>query len=94
MSPSNESFILARMEIDFLAPAYDGDVLEVKLTLDKIGRKSMTFGYEMIDVTTGEAVAKAISVVVWYDYGTNKSLVLSDEKKALFSKPVAGVSSE
>jgi len=90
----NEAFILARMEIDFLAPAHDGDVLEIKLTLDKIGRKSLTFGYEMIDVTTGEAVARAMSVVVWYDYGSNQSIVLPDEKKALFSKPVAGTSSE
>ena len=32
---ANERFILARMEIDFLAPAHDGDVLEIKLTLDK-----------------------------------------------------------
>jgi len=91
---ANERFILARMEIDFLAPAHDGDVLEIKLTLDKVGRKSMTFGYEMIDVTTGVAVASATSVVVWYDYGSNQSVVMSDEKKVLFSKPVAGVSSE
>ena len=91
---TTEAFILARMEIDFLAPAHDGDVLEIKLTLDKIGRKSLTFGYEMIDVTTGEAVARAMSVVVWYDYGSNQSIVLPDEKKTLFSTPVAGTSSE
>jgi len=81
-------FILARMEIDFLAPAHDGDVLEVRLTLDAMGRKSMTFGYEMVDETTGQAVASARSVVVWYDYSANQSIALSDEKKALFSKPV------
>ena len=89
-----EGFILARMEIDFLAPAHDGDVLEITLTLDAVGRKSMTFGYQMVDVTTGEAVASARSVVVWYDYAANKSIELSEEKKSVFSKPVTGVASE
>ena len=57
-------------------------------------QRGKQFGYEMIDVTTGEAVARAMSVVVWYDYGSNQSIVLPDEKKTLFSKPVAGTSSE
>ena len=86
-----EAFILANMEIDFLAPAHDGDMLDVKLTLDAVGTKSMTFGYEIIDVTTGESVASAKSVVVWYDYAKGKSIPLTDEKKALFSKPIPGI---
>ena len=88
---SSEAFILANMQIDFLAPAHDGDVLDVKLTLDAVGTKSMTFGYEIIDVTTGESVATAKSVVVWYDYGRGKSIPLTDEKKAIFSKPIPGI---
>lgn len=91
---TNESFILARTEIDFLAPAHNGDLLEVKLTLDAIGRKSMTFGYEIIDVTTGEAIATATSVVVCYDYGSNRSVEITEEKRALFSKPVGVVAPE
>jgi acyl-CoA thioester hydrolase len=91
---SNEGFILARTEIDFLAPAHDGDVLEVRLTLDAVGRSSVTYGYEMYDVTTGKAVASARSVVVWYDYAAGKSIPLSDENKRLLSQPVSGVASE
>lgn len=91
---SSEGFILARTEIDFLAPAQDGDVLEIRLTLDAIGRKSVTYGYEMFDVTTGGAVAAAKSVVVWYDYATGKSVPLTDSTKALLSKPVSGTATE
>jgi acyl-CoA thioester hydrolase len=90
----NEGFILARTEIDFQSPAFDGDVLEIRLTLDGIGRSSMTYGYEMFDVTTGRAVAAAKSVVVWYDYAVGKSLPLSDANKVLLSKPVSGTSTE
>ena len=91
---SNEGFILARTEIDFLAPAHDGDVLEVRLTLDAIGRSSVTYGYEMFDVTTGRAVAAAKSVVVWYDYAVGKSIPLRDETKKLLSQPVSGHTTE
>jgi acyl-CoA thioester hydrolase len=93
-SDSSQGFILARTEIDFLAPAHDGDVLEVRLTLDGIGRSSVTYGYEMLDVTTGGAVARAKSVVVWYDYATSKSVPLTDANKRLLSAPVSGTSSE
>ena len=90
----NEGFILARTEIDFEAPAHDGDVLEVRLTLDAIGRSSMTYGYEMLDVTTAQRVASAKSVVVWYDYAASRPVPLTDARKALLSKPVAEVASE
>ena len=83
-----EGFILARTEIDFLSPAHDGDELEVRMSLEKIGTKSMTYAYEIMDVTTGRAVASAKSVVVWYDYAAGKSIPLSDKTKALLTKPI------
>jgi acyl-CoA thioesterase FadM len=48
----------------------------------------------MFDVTTGRAVAKAKSVVVWYDYAAGKSIPLSDENKRILSQPVSGIASE
>jgi acyl-CoA thioester hydrolase len=85
---AGEGFILARTEIDFLSPAHDGDELDVRLTLDAIGRKSMTYGYAIVDVKTGRPVASAKSVVVWYDYAAGRSIPLSDKTKALLSRAV------
>ena len=89
-----EGFILARTEIDFRSPAYDGDELEVRLSLEKFGRTSTTYAYEIVDVTTGQTVAEARSVLVWYDYEASRPVPLSDRTKALLSVPVEGISSE
>ena len=41
--------ILARAEIDYRIPAKYGDVLEVRIGLEKIGRTSFTYLYEVVD---------------------------------------------
>ncbi len=83
-----EGFILARTEIDFRSPAHDGDELEVRLGLERFGRTSTTYVYEVVHVATGRAVASARSVLVWYDYEAGRPAPLPDEKKRLLSVPV------
>ena len=39
----------ARAEIDYRVPAKYGDVLEFRIGLEKIGRTSFTYAYEMVD---------------------------------------------
>ena len=41
--------ILARAEIDYRRPAKYGDVLEIRIGLEKIGRTSFTYLYEVVD---------------------------------------------
>jgi len=88
MGQGSEGFILARTEIDFRAPAHDGDELEVRLMLDRFGRTSAAYSYEGVDVPTGRLVVNAKTVQVWYDYGAQKPAILSEELKERLAKPV------
>jgi len=73
--------ILARAEIDYRRPARYGDMLEVRISLDRIGRTSFGYSYVVVDQKE-EVVAEARSVQVMYDYGTGKPVPLPDEMKA------------
>lgn len=88
MGQGSEGFILARTEIDFRAPAHDGDELEVRLTLVRFGRTSVEYSYEVVDVATEGVVVNAKSVQVWYDYQAKKPVVLSQELKDRLAKHV------
>jgi acyl-CoA thioester hydrolase len=78
--------ILARAEIDYRIPARYGDVLEVRIGLDRIGRTSFTYAYEIAD-QQGRIVANATSVQVMYDYTAGKPVPISDELKTGLSRP-------
>jgi acyl-CoA thioester hydrolase len=60
--------ILARAECDFRAPARFGDVLDVRLALEAVGRTSFTYGYEIISVQDGRTIAAGRTVQVLFDY--------------------------
>jgi acyl-CoA thioester hydrolase len=65
---SGVSVILARAECDFRAPARFGDVLDVRLTLETIGRTSFIYGYEIVSVPDGQPIAAGRTVQVLFDY--------------------------
>jgi len=83
-----EGFILARVEIDFRTQARDGDELEVRLALERFGRTSASYVYEIADVPTNRLVAAARTVQVWYDYEAERPIPLTDATKAVLSVPV------
>jgi len=69
------SYIMARVEIDFRAPAVAGNVLEVALSVTGIGRSSFTMAYEIRD-QDGRLVSTAKSVQVMYDYAAGASVLV------------------
>ena len=73
--------ILARAEIDYRRPARYGDMLEVRISLDRIGRTSFSYIYEIVD-QNDLVVAEARSVQVMYDYAAGKPVPLSDEMRS------------
>jgi acyl-CoA thioester hydrolase len=79
--------ILARAEVDYRAQARYGDELEVRLSLDRIGRTSFTYGYEIVDVPTDRRVAEAKTVLVLFDYDREQSVPIGDELRARLSRP-------
>ena len=81
--------ILARAEIDYRVPAKYGDVLEIRIGLEKIGRTSFTYVYELVD-QRGQIVANARSVQVMYDYAVGKPAPLSEALRAKLGAPMLG----
>jgi acyl-CoA thioester hydrolase len=74
------SYIIARVEIDFRAPAVTGDVLDVAVSVTGFRRSSFSMGYEIRN-QEGRLIATAKSVQVAYDYGAGKTVPLPDAIK-------------
>ena len=77
--------VVARAEIDFIAPIYDGDTfLDVELWVSAIGNSSFTMTYEI--KMKGELLARVKTVQVTVDMGTKKSHPIDDEQRAFLTK--------
>ena len=73
--------ILARVEIDYRKPANYGDVLEIRIFLERIGNTSITYAYEVLD-QGGGLVAEAKSVLVSYDYAAGRPVPVPGDVRA------------
>jgi acyl-CoA thioester hydrolase len=71
------SYIIARVEIDFRAPATTGQMLDVAIRVTGFGRTSFSMAYEIRD-GNGGLVATAKSVQVAYDYAAGKTVRLPE----------------
>jgi acyl-CoA thioester hydrolase len=71
--------ILARLEIDFRAQVSQGDTVEIEVMPGRIGTKSFELAYTMRVRET--VVAEAKTVLVAYDYQTERSIEIPDEWK-------------
>ena len=80
-------FIMARAEVDFRAQARYGDALEVRLSLDAIGRTSFTYAYEIVVLPSERLIAAAKTVQVWFDYDTERPVPISDDLRATLARP-------
>ena len=60
----------------------------MRLALGRFGRTSATYEYEVADVATGQVVASARTVQVWFDYDAGKPVPLTEETKRKLSEPV------
>ena len=77
--------VVARAEVDFIAPIYDGDTfLDIELWVSAIGNSSFTMTYEL--KMKGEVVARVKTVQVTVDMSTKKSAPISDEQRAFLTK--------
>lgn len=81
-SLSSLSFIVARAECDFKAPARYGDEIEVSIRTTSIRNTSFVWDYEMRNAATREVYALGKTIQVYFDYRTNKSLPVPDDVRA------------
>lgn len=75
--------ILARAEVDYRLPARYGDVLEVRIGLNAVGRTSFTYEYEIVDAQE-RLVASARSVLVMFDYAAGRPIPIPDDIRRRF----------
>ncbi|MCC7416533.1 MAG: acyl-CoA thioesterase [Acidobacteria bacterium] len=66
--------ILARTEIDFLAPASAHDRIDVRVGIAHLGRSSIAMDYEIVRAGGGARLASARAVIVTFDYAANRSM--------------------
>ena len=71
--------ILARAELDFRAPIYFDDELEVETRVHRIGHSSFSMSHRVIAGTDRRLVADVDSVLVTYDYATSSPIRVPDE---------------
>lgn len=74
----NHGPAVVHAECNFWRQVHHPASLLVGVKTTKLGGRSWTLGYEIIDTKTEEKVADGSSVVVWVDYGAGKSLPIPD----------------
>jgi acyl-CoA thioester hydrolase len=77
--------VVARAEVDFLAPIYEGDIyLDIEIWVNKIGTSSFGVTYEMKNGDELVAVVKSVQVTVSME--TKKSRPLNDAERDFLNK--------
>jgi acyl-CoA thioester hydrolase len=77
--------VVARAEVDFLAPIYEGDIyLDIEIWVNKIGTSSFGVTYEMKNGDELVAVVKSVQVTVSME--TKKSRPLKDAERDFLNK--------
>ena len=77
--------VVARAEVDFIAPIYTGDIyIDVDIWVNKIGTSSFGVTYEMKNGDELLAVVKTVQVTVSMD--TKKSRPLNDAEREFLNK--------
>ena len=76
---TNINVIMADAHVTFKAAVEYGTNVEVGVRISRIGNKSMTSEYIIVDADTGQELATGSSVLVAYDYRNGQTLPVSDE---------------
>ncbi|UOQ43874.1 acyl-CoA thioesterase [Halobacillus salinarum] len=76
------NFILASTKCDFIKQVYFNQTLLIQSHVMKIGNTSFHLEQDMYEKDSGELVAKGTSVIVQFDFHSQKSVPLTDEMRA------------
>ncbi len=71
--------VVARIEIDYLAPIFLNHSIHVGLRLDRMGNKSLTFTFQIESIPDSSPLARGKSVMVVFDNKTNTSIPIPAE---------------
>lgn len=76
--------ILRKNEVEYLFPLYLTDEPTVKIVTVSIGNKSFTLAYELM--VNGKCITKGQSIIVCYDFISQKTIDISTELKVALLK--------
>ena len=76
------SFIVARVECDYVAQAFAAQTLTVKSSITHIGTKSFTIAHKIYEKSSQKLIAKGHAVIVCLDFRQQKSIPISNELRA------------
>ncbi|MDO9348512.1 MAG: thioesterase family protein [Anaerolineales bacterium] len=76
---TNIGIILAEVRVTFLAPLQYGTDVRIGMRISRLGNKSMTAEYTLMDAATNKELATGSAVLVGYDYRTNKTIPIPEE---------------
>ncbi len=79
-------FILAHVDIDYLAAAEWGDEVLVSVWPSKIGESSFTLSYELREKKSDRLLAKSSSIQVSYDYDKKKTKPIPPEFRKMLEE--------
>lgn len=81
---SNEEFaiMLVSAKCDFIRQGFFGQILDVKTTVQRIGKTSFTLDSEMVEKESGNMIAKGEATVVYVNMLNQKPAALPDSFKA------------
>lgn len=74
----NINMVVAHLDIDFFAPTYFGEEIEVWTTIVRLGIKSLTLEHRIVAVATGETKSVCRCVMSGFDPATNKSMPIPE----------------
>ena len=83
-----------RQVIEYRAEVSAGDLLEISAALQKIGGKSLTIGYEMINLRNGEIASTLEVVCVLFDLKARKAVSIPDALRSVAEKHLESVMDE
>jgi acyl-CoA thioester hydrolase len=76
--------ILARVEMDYRAPVFYGEPLEVTSRIDWIGGTSFAMSHQILAGDDAHVAADADTVLVAYDYTTSRPMPVPDDWRRRF----------
>jgi acyl-CoA thioester hydrolase len=78
--------ILANINVDYRAPIFFGQTVEVASRVDWIGTSSLAMSHHLTAGDDAHEVAEATSVLVAYDYEAAKPMAVPDDWRAMLAE--------
>ncbi len=84
------TFVIRRLEMDFLSPMFLGETAVIEMWVGSIGNTSWEFHYRITEKESGREVVKARSVQVWVDLESNRKMPIPDDVRRILEQERRG----